>query len=393
MLRKKERKEILSFFKPDITDLEIQAVEKVLRSHWLTTGKVTEEFENKLKEYCQSENAIAVSSGTAALHLSLKALGLQQGDAVFLPAFTFTATAEVVIKCQAYPIFLDVDRNSYLLTSEIIQEYIDRYCDFQNQTLIHLPTKTRIRGILCVHYGGRVCDLTSLNQLAKKYHLFLGEDAAHAFGSTYKQKPIGTQSDFCVFSFYATKNITTGEGGAVITNHHEVAQKIRRMRLHGFDVETYRRKNFYYDIIEEGFKYNIPDILSAIGIVQLSRNHEMKEKRKYIHQRYQEAFRNLPNIRLNPEDEGSSYHLYTLEVPKRNDFIEKMKSLGIQTSVHFPPLYRMSYYRKKFSYNEKGFPNTEEIYHHIVSLPIYSKMTEEDIQDVIDAVKIALENL
>lgn len=385
------RKTVLPFSLPDITEKEIRAVEKVLTSRWLTMGKVTEEFEQKIQEYTGSKYAVVVGSGTAGLHLALKSLDVKEGESVLLPAFTFTATAEVVWKCRAVPVFLDVDRETYLLTANIVEDHIKKYCEWKHNTLFHIPTKTTVRGILCVHYGGRVCDLNSLKKVAKKYHLFLGEDAAHAFGSEYRGKPLGTFSDFTVFSFYATKNITSGEGGAIVTNHAEIARRTRRMRLHGFDRETYRRKNADYDIIDEGFKYNISDIHAAIGIVQLQRNQEMLQRRQFIHRSYQEAFRSIPGIRLTPEDPGSSFHLYTLEVRNRKKFMEKLKSYGIQTSIHFKPLYRMTYYKRKITYSLQDFPNTESIYAGIVSLPIYSAMSDEDIHDVVEAVKRALE--
>ncbi len=387
------RKTILPFAKPDISHEEIANVKEVLASGWLTTGKITEQFEETIKNFTKSKHAIVLNSATAGLHLALRALNVKVGDAVIVPAFTFTATAEVVFRCNGIPLLVDVDRNSYLITEKTIMDFIEKYCEFRKNQLIHLPTKTIIRGIICVHYGGRVCDIDSLKNLAKKYNLFLGEDAAHAFGSMYNNKMIGSLTDFTVFSFYATKNITTGEGGAITTNHSDIAKKIRKMRLHGFDVDTYKRKKNLYDVVSEGYKYNISDILSAIGIIQLKRNSEMLQKRKFIHQYYQNQFQNLKGLILNPEYEGSSYHLYTIEVSKRDKFVNILKKLGIQTSIHFKPLYKMTYYKNKKLYFIEDYPNCEVIFSKILSLPIYSSMSQEDIQDVVDAVYLAYENL
>jgi dTDP-4-amino-4,6-dideoxygalactose transaminase len=387
------RKRILPFARPDLTKKEEEAIKKVLESGWITTGKLTEEFEELLKEYCIAKYAIVLNSATAGLHLALRSMGVGQGDAVIVPAFTFTATAEVVFRCGAIPLLVDVDRDTYMITPSTVINFINKYCDFKKRNLIHLPTKTRIKGIICVHYGGRVCDIDSLKKIAKEFNLFLGEDAAHSFGSFYKNRILGGLTDFTVFSFYATKNITTGEGGALLTNHKFIAQIVRKMRLHGFNIETYKRKKNIYDVISEGYKYNISDILSAIGIEQLKRNQEMLNKRKIIHQIYQNNFKSLEDIRINPEYDGSSYHLYTIEVKKRNEFIKILNQLGIQTGIHFKPLYKMTYYKNKKLYNVNDYPNCELIYKNILSLPIYSAMSEEDIQDVVDAVIIAYENL
>ncbi len=387
------RKQILPFARPDITELEIEAVKNVLLSGWLTMGNITEQFEDLIKNFCNSKHAIVLNSATAGLHLALRALDIKQGSSVIVPAFTFTSTAEVVFRCNAIPLLVDVDRETYLITTKNIENFIKKYCDFKNQTLIHLPTNTIIKGIICVHYGGRVCDLYSLKKLAKKYNLFLGEDAAHAFGSEYNFKKIGSLTDFTVFSFYATKNITTGEGGALTTNHNHIAKKVRQMRLHGFNIETHKRKKPIYDIIVEGYKYNISDILSALGIVQIQRNSEMLNKRKKIHEYYQSSFKDLQFLKINPEQEGSSHHLYTIEIHKRDQFAKCLKQLGIQSSIHFKPLHKMTYYKNKNFYHPEDYENCESIYKNILSLPIYSSMSEEDIRDVVDAVKIAYENL
>lgn len=383
----------LLFSKPDISQKEINNVVQVLDSNWLTMGPVTKKFEDQIKEYLNVPYAFILNSATAGLHLGLRALDLKYGESVIVPDFTFTATAEVVFRCNSIPLLVDVDRNDYMISSETIEDFIKKYCIWKNNKLIHQPTKTIVRGILCVHYGGRVCDLHNLKKIALKYNLFLGEDAAHSFGSEYKNKKIGGFSDFTVFSFYATKNITTGEGGVLTTKNKTIAKKVQLMRLHGINKETYKRKTPVYDVISEGYKYNISDILSAIGLAQLERYSELLEKRKRIHQIYQKEFANLDKIKLCPEYDGSSYHLYTIETDQRNLFMEQLQKLGIQTGIHFKPLHLMKYYKNKNLYNAKDYPSSEEIYKKILSLPIYSKMSEEDIQDVVSAVKFVYENL
>ncbi|MFN3603834.1 MAG: DegT/DnrJ/EryC1/StrS family aminotransferase [Leptonema sp. (in: bacteria)] len=388
-----QSKKIVGFSKPDITDKEIQSVVRVLKSNWLTMGEVTESFERAIQKYLQVSYGIVLNSATAGLHLGLRAFDVKWGESVIVPDFTFTATAEVVFRCNAIPLLVDIDRTDYLISEEKIREFIKKYCIWKNKKLIHKPTQTHIRGILCVHYGGRVCDLYKLKELAKEYQLFLGEDAAHAFGSEYDNKKIGGFSDFTVFSFYATKNLTTGEGGVLTTNSELIAKRVQRMRLHGLSSETYKRKSATYDVVTEGYKYNISDILSAIGIVQLERYNEILEKRKRIHQIYQQEFSKFEKLKLCPEYSGSSYHLYTIEIDQRNHFAEELKKLGVSTSIHFKPLHLMTYYKKKKIYNPEDYPSSMKIYKRILSLPIYSSMSEEEIHHVVSGVKLVYENL
>lgn len=384
---------MIAFSKPDITQKEIDSVISVLKSNWLTMGYVTHHFEEKIKEYLNVSYAIVVNSATAGLHLGLRAMDVKQGESILVPDLTFTATAEVVFRCNAVPLLVDVDRNSYLITTELIENFLKKYCVWRNHQWIHKPTRTVVKGILCVDYGGRVCDLENLKQFAKENHFFLGEDAAHAFGSEYKNKRIGGFSDFTVFSFYATKNLTTGEGGVITTNSKKIAKKIQLMRLHGIDHEAYKRKSPFYDVVTEGYKYNISDVLSAIGIAQIERYSEILQKRKEIHKIYQKEFSMLKGIKLCPEDKGSSYHLYTIEVERRNLWIEELKRLGVQTSVHFKPLHVMTYYRNKNLYDAKDYPSSRAIFTHILSLPIYSTMSQEEILKVVSAVKSAYQSL
>ena len=399
------RENPLPFARPDITDDEKQAVLRVLDSGWLTQGPETDQFEIEFSNYTGASHSIAVNSATAALHLGLVGMGLQTGDAVIVPALTFTATAEVIHRCGAMPLLVGIDQDSYLITAPIIEQFISEYC-FRNADgqLIHTATQTRIRGVICVHYGGRSCDLLSLRELCQRENWFLGEDAAHAFGTLYRGTPIGQDSDFCAFSFYATKNMTTGEGGMLTTRHETVAHRLRRLRLHGIETPAHRRKSNYYDVVDEGFKYNLSDIAAAIGRVQLKRHDSMLVRRRRIHETYQAHFQDLQSVKPCPESAGSSHHLYTIEIdPKlcsRDEFASRIESKNVRTSLHFIPLYRMTHYRLRYGRSEMGnddeaaywnlrYPNCERMFQRILSLPIYSSMTDDDILDVVNAVKEA----
>ncbi|MCB1169586.1 MAG: DegT/DnrJ/EryC1/StrS aminotransferase family protein, partial [Leptospiraceae bacterium] len=316
----------------------------------------------------------------------------------------FTATAEVVSRTGARPLLLDVDRQSYLLTPQIVEEFLKSCTHHSGQYRCKEGT---VRAIICVHYGGRVCDLDGLFEICRSAGLELLQDAAHSFPSRDGQGKVGRRGPVTAFSFYATKNITTGEGGMVTGDRPELIERIRRMRLHGIATPAHRRAGWQYDVVEQGYKYNLSDIASAIGRVQLRRADKMLEKRKTIHEAYQKAFASLPGIRSCPDQDASAYHLYTLEIhgsatangtPKpgehpplhRDDFVAAMEERNIGTGLHFIPLYRMTYYMEKYGLDPSLFPACEEIFESIVSLPIYSAMTGEDTEDVIEAVQAIL---
>ena len=388
----------LAFAKPDITQQEINAVTRVLHSGWLTSGPEVKEFELEFAKTLQVKQAVAVHSCTAALHLAVAAWDLGKNDAVLIPAITFTATAEVFSYSDCLPIILDVERDSYLLSAEIVNDFIKKKCKWQNKCLIHQSSQRQVRALVPVHLGGRPCDMDSLKEIAESYNLKILDDAAHAFPSTYKSHKIGAISDATAFSFYATKNLCTGEGGMLTTNDLELAEKVRRMRLHGIEGQTYGRKRWRYDVVCSGYKYNMSDICAALGRVQLQRSDEMLAKRQAIHQFYDQNLKELKGIRINPPCKyGSSYHLYVIEVLaesglSRDQFVEEMYRHGIATSLHFIPLYRLSHYRKKYALqnSEKNYPNSEKIYKNMLSLPIYSSMTLRDAGDVVQAIKLIL---
>jgi|SRR3989344_104357 len=377
----------IPFHKPFIGEEEINAVVETLRAGWITHGKKTEEFENKFKDYIGCKNAVAVNSCTAALHLALKVIDLKEGDEVLVPALTFVSTAEVVRYFNAKPVFVDVEPNTLLINPEKIEEKI--------------TGKTKV--IIPVHYSGQACDMDKIMEIAKKHNLFVIEDAAHSLPSWYKGRKIGTIGDFTCFSFYATKTLTTGEGGMITTENDSWAEKLKILRLHGINKDAWKRYDkegtWKYDVLDLGYKYNTTDINSALGIEQLKKLELMWEKRKEIANRYNSAFKDINELTLYKikENRVSSYHLYPLILNleklkiSRDKFIEEIKKNGIATSVHFIPLYEFSYY-KNLGYKKQDFLNTKKIADRIVSLPIFPSMTEEEVNYVIKNTREILKN-
>ena len=388
------RKRSLPFARPDLTHEEIEAVGRVLASGWLTSGPETQAFEEEFASAVGAKHAIAVNSATAGLHLGLELAAPGPGQGFLVPAITFTATAEVVAYSGAVPILLDVDRDAYLLTPEIVEDFLARECTRSGTDRFrHRATGVEVRGMLPVHFGGRPCDMDGLLDIARENDLCVLEDAAHAFPTQYNGRAIGSVGPLTVFSFYATKNLTTGEGGMITTDDDSAAERLRRMRLHGIKGQTYGRKRWHYDVVERGFKYNMMDMCAALGRVQLRRSPMMFERRKEIDSVYRTQLAGLEGLRLSPETQhGSSYHLFTIEVGPdapftRDRFVDEMLARGIGTSLHFIPLYRHSYYRDLYELSAAAFPSSEEFFARTVSLPIYSLMTAEDALDVCAAVR------
>lgn len=386
------RPRILPFARPDITEEEITAVTRVLRSGWLTAGPETAAFEEEFARAVGADHAIAVNSATAALHLGMIAWNLGPDDAVIVPSITFTATAEVVTYSGALPLVVDVSRGEYLLDAGILSDFVSRQCTTKNGTLMHKKTGRRIRGMVPVHLAGRPCEMKALRRFAREHRIEIMEDAAHAYPCRYEDEIIGSTSPLAAFSFYATKNLTTGEGGMLTLSSARLAKKLRMVRLHGIKGQTYGRKRWNYDVVEQGFKYNMTDVAAAMGRVQLARSTSMLERRKSIEEKYRSSFAGLPGIQMMQDSRHEhSHHLFTVEITPeagitRNRFVEEMFARGIATSLHFIPIYRHSFYKKKYGYKAKDFPNSEAIYQRIVSLPLSSSMSHEDVDDVIHAV-------
>jgi dTDP-4-amino-4,6-dideoxygalactose transaminase len=370
------------FHRAPVGEEEVQAVSEVIRSGWLTMGPKTFEFEKAFAKYVGAEHAIAVSTGTAALHLSLEAAGVQAGDEVLLPTTTFTATAEAVTYVGARPVLVDIDPDTMNIDPE--------------DAARRITAKTK--AIIPVHLGGQPCDMDKIHALALGHHLRVVEDAAHALPSEYHGKRVGQISEFTCFSFYATKTLTTGEGGMITTDNPEAAERMRLMRLHGIERDAWKRYrgdgSWFYEVLEAGFKYNLTDFQSAMGLVQLAKSDTMRVAREAIAQRYSDGFSSfdeliVPTIR---PDRRTSWHLYVLRLRldhlkiDRNEFIEALQGRGVACSVHFIPLHLQPYYRHAYGYQPGDFPCAEQEYHSCLSLPIYPGMTEIEINHVITAV-------
>jgi len=361
---------------------EVQAVSEVIRSGWLTMGPKTFEFEKEFAKYVGAQHAVAVSTGTAALHLSLEAAGVQAGDEVLLPTTTFTATAEAVTYVGARPVLVDIDGDTMNMDPE--------------DAARRITPKTK--AIIPVHLGGQPCDMDEIQALARAHHLRVVEDAAHALPSEYRGKRVGQISEFTCFSFYATKTLTTGEGGMITTDNPEAAERMRLMRLHGIERDAWRRYrgdgSWFYEVLEAGFKYNLTDFQSAMGLVQLAKSDSMRLAREAIAQRYTDAFSSreelvIPTVR---EDRSTSWHLYILRLrldrlkKDRNSFIEALQRHGVTCSVHFIPLHLQPYYQRAHGYQPGDFPRAEREYYSCLSLPIYPGMTGLEINQVIGTV-------
>jgi dTDP-4-amino-4,6-dideoxygalactose transaminase len=383
-------RELLSFARPDIGEDEIAEVVDAMRSGWLTSGPKTRRFEADFVEFLGGGvEAVAVNSATAGLHLALEALGIGPGDEVITTTHTFTATAEVVRYVGADPVLVDVDPVTMNIDPQAILRAIT----------------PRTKAVIVVHYGGLSCDMGQIGSIAQAHGLRVIEDAAHALPATSAGRLVGSlDTDATVFSFYATKPVTTGEGGMLILRDVRLASRARAMRLHGIDRTAFERHtgedaSWYYEVIAPGFKYNMTDLAAAIGIHQLRKALTLQRHRQAIAQQYNAAFEDLDVI-LPPvprAGELHAWHLYVLRLKRtasvdRDDLIAHMLRSGIECSVHYVPLHRQPYWRDRYSLNRADFPNSEALFETSVSLPIYTKMTSRDRLDVIDAVRIALKD-
>jgi len=369
----------IPFAPPYITEDEISAVIDVLKSGWLSMGYKTVEFENKFAEYVGCKHAVATNSCTSALFLSLKALGIKEGDEVITTPFTFAATANVIVHCGAKPVFVDIDEKTYNINPDEIEDKIT----------------DKTKAVIAVHYGGQPANMKKIMKIAREYDLKVIDDAAHAVGSEYeKDKKVGSLGNLTCFSFYATKPITTGEGGMITLNSDELNEELRILRLHGISRDAWKRylekDNWYYEVIEPGYKCNPTDISSAIGIEQLKKLDWMNSRRKEIAEYYNERLQSLDIIHpyVNPNVK-SSYHLYPIRLINynRNEFIKKMAQNGIGTSVHFIPLHVMPFYQRRYGYKRGDFPITEKVFENIVSLPIYPQLTENQLEYIVENIK------
>jgi perosamine synthetase len=373
---------IVPFHCADVGEPEAQAAADAVRSGWLTMGSRTIKFEKEFAAYVNAKHAISVSSCTSGLHLALDAIGLKQGDEVLVPTTTFTASAEAVTYFKAKPVLVDIDAVSLCIDSADAERRIT----------------PRTRAVIPVHMGGHPCDMDAIQHMAKRHNMHIIEDAAHALPASYHGVRVGAISELTAFSFYATKTLTTGEGGMVTTDNDDLATRMRMMRLHGISRDAWKRYgaegSWYYEVLETGYKYNLTDIQSAIGIVQLEKCDAMTAARSGIASRYTKEFVKTRSLEIPAVSVGneSSWHLYILRLKleeltiTRSEMIEKLRVRGIGTSVHFIPLHMHPYYKRTYGYIEGDFPIASREYERYLSLPIYSGMTDAQIEFVIENV-------
>lgn len=382
-MKKPHRDTFLVFGKPFIGKEEIVEVVDTLKSGWWGTGPKTEAFEKAFTLYANAKYALGVNSATAGLHLALKALGVGPGDEVITTPLTFVSTVNVILHCGATPVFADVERDAWNIDPKEIEKKITK--------------KTKV--VLPVHLHGRPCNMDAIMQIAKQHKLFVVEDAAHAAEAIYKGKKVGSIGDITVFSFYVTKNIATGEGGMVTTNNKEFTKVMRIMSLHGLSQDAYKRYSVryyrHYEAVTPGFKYNLTDIASSIGIHQLARVEKNWLIRKKYWDTYMQAFKSMPELILPAEESSFTKHarhlfaiLLRLEKLKisRDNFIDQLIKMNIGSGVHFNPVHLHEYYRRTYGYKPGMFPHAEFIGERTVSLPLGANLSESDVHDIIDAV-------
>lgn len=393
----------VSFSRPSISKEEERSVLKVLRSGWLTTGKYALEFEKnfsafmnknpsmfqKRKEFglsCEPVISLAVNSNTSGMILAMEACGVTKGTAVITTPYTFVSTATCAKHLGADVYFADIEKDSYNIDCDKIEE------------ILRSPKGKNVKAIVPVHIAGNVANMKRIMLLAKQYNVKVIEDAAHAFPSPTELGYAGTIGDAGVFSFYVTKTMTCAEGGMVCTRDKELAKRMTVMRMHGMDRTTWDRytspkASWEYDIVAPGYKFNLPDILAAIGLCQLKKAEIFDKKRKKIVQLYNESFKNLDFIKLPPDGEGNAWHLYLMRIiPEklkidRYEFARKLQQKGIGISVHFIPLFNFTYWKKLDpDFNAKNYPNAQEQYSNTITIPLWPDMTKKMAKTVIDAV-------
>jgi dTDP-4-amino-4,6-dideoxygalactose transaminase len=435
----KFRTQFLPFALPDIDESEFEEVKQVLQSGWLTTGAKTVQFEKAFSSYLGAKHAIALNSCTAAMHLALEAVRLQPGDFVLTSPYTFAATAEVIRYFNAVPVFVDVERDTFNIDPEKLSETIQDLQQALSGSVPRTPgvkkalaqsapdtlRSAAVRAVMPVHIAGHPCQVDRIYEIAAQHEMAVIEDAAHSLPARYKGYLIGSPVNnkfgskipankkappfITCFSFYATKTLTTGEGGMLVTEDDELAERCRIMSLHGISKDAWKRYtsegSWYYEIVAPGFKYNMTDVASAIGIAQFRKLEKMWKRREEIAQRYDDAFSNLPEFETPTvrKDIDHSWHLYVLRLNRermkqpansktgiRGEFIQDLKRRNIGSSVHFIPLHLHPYYRELYGYEPGDFPVAVSQFERAISLPIYSRMSNDDVEDVITAVKESL---
>lgn len=380
---KPARETFLTFGRPSIGEEEIAEVVATLRSGWLSSGEKSLRFAEEVRRFVGAKHCVATNSCTAALHLALAYCGVGPGDEVITSPMTFAATANVILHCGARPVFADVTKGGFHIDPRDIELRITRHT----------------KAIIPVHYAGLACDMGPILEIARRRGVRVIEDAAHAIGTEYEGRRIGSLGEFTCFSFYVTKNVVTGEGGAITTDDPEAYDWLRRMSLHGLDLDAWQRYSpvgfKHYEIIYPGFKYNLTDLAASIGLHQMRRLPEFIRVRERYAKRYEEAFADLEEVIL-PRDADNgvhAWHLYPILVrPERlritrDQMIEALHRENIGVGIHYRAVHLQKYYRETFGFKRGDFPNAEFISDRVLSLPLYPAMTEADVQDSIRAVR------
>ncbi|MDY6986715.1 MAG: UDP-4-amino-4,6-dideoxy-N-acetyl-beta-L-altrosamine transaminase [Thermodesulfobacteriota bacterium] len=380
MYTAQQKKVHLPYASQCIDDDDISAVVEALRSQWLTTGPKVEDFERALADFVEAKEAVAVTSGTAALHAAMYALGIEVGDEVILPPMTFAATANAVVFQGGIPVFSDIDSDTLLIDPDQVEEKIT----------------ARTKAIVAVDYAGQPCDYDSLRRIADKHNLVLVADACHALGAEYKDKKVGSLADLSTFSFHAVKHITTGEGGMITTENSEYAHRMRTFRNHGIPCDHHERNkqgSWFYEMADLGYNYRMTDFQSALGISQLQKLPTFLKRRQGIAKHYDEAFDLVPQIvpLAVASDILHAYHLYVVKINfntlgiDRKLFFASLREKGVALNVHYIPVHLHPYYRAKFNTAVGLCPSAEAAYEQIISLPMFPAMMDRDVEKVISA--------
>lgn len=376
------RATLLPYAHQSVSDADIAAVTAVLRSDWWTTGPTVIEFEKTFAAFTQSQEAVAVSNGTAALHTALYGIGIGPGDEVIVPPMTFAATANAAVFLGAKPVFADCDPTTLLLDPAEAEKKITK----------------KTKAIIAVDYAGQPCDYDALWKIAQKHDLALIADACHALGGTWREKPVGSLADLSTFSFHPVKPLATGEGGMVTTDDPEIAERMRRFRNHCMTSDYRERQekgSWYYEVVDLGYNYRLTDIQCALGMSQLKRVPAWTERRQEIAKQYDAAIVGMSGVKPLSvrKDVKHAYHLYVIELDlenltaDRNEIFRALRAENIGVNVHYVPVHMHPYYRRTFGTKEGLCPVAEQAYRRIISLPIFAGMTDQDIQDVLEALK------
>ncbi len=376
----KIRKDFLPFSRPSVGETEINGVISCLKSGWITTGALCKAFEDKFCQLTGAKQAVTFNSATAGMHLMLKSLKLEEGDEVITPSMTFASTVNMIALHNAKPVFVDIEYATLNINCDLIEDKIT----------------SKTRAIIPVHFAGIPVDMDKINRLARKYRLTVIEDAAHAVGTYYKGIHAGGFGHPAIFSFHPIKNITTGEGGMITLSNAGHEKKLRLMRFHGIERDAWKRYgkggNPSYDIMEPGYKYNMPDLLAALGLAQMERWKEFNDRRQILAELYLDGLKGLPKLDLPqvPEYEHThAWHLFIVKVKDypRDAFMEKLADYNIGYGLHFPAAHALSYVRKKFGWVGRSLPETKRAAERIISLPLFPDIPENDVHYVCRAVK------